>query len=291
MPTFTTPEPIDVKLDMYIGDAHITASDRADTVVEVRPSDESKDIDVRAARETRVEYADGELLVKTPKWRGTMMGWGSIKKASVEVEIELPTGSRLHGGSGLGDLRCAGWFGECELSTGAGSLWIEHAESVRLKSGGGDITAGHVAGRAEATTGVGEVRIRSIDGPAVIKNAAGSNRIGEVTGDIRAKSASGDIVIDRAHAAVDARTAAGKIRIGEVRHGSIELQSGAGELEVGVREGTAAWLDVRSAAGHVRNLLDAADGPGRSDRTVEVRARTSLGDIVIRRAAATAVTE
>jgi len=29
--------------------------------------------------------------------------------------------------------------------------------------------------------------------------------------------------------------------------------------------------------------MDASDGPGPSDQTVEVRARTSYGDIVIRR--------
>jgi hypothetical protein len=56
-----------------------------------------------------------------------------------------------------------------------------------------------------------------------------------------------------------------------------------GELEVGIREGTAALLDVRSQYGNVRNFLTASDGPKASDQTVEVRARTSYGDIVIRR--------
>jgi hypothetical protein len=33
----------------------------------------------------------------------------------------------------------------------------------------------------------------------------------------------------------------------------------------------------------VRNLLDTASRPGESDETVEVRGRTSYGDITIRR--------
>jgi hypothetical protein len=65
--------------------------------------------------------------------------------------------------------------------------------------------------------------------------------------------------------------------------GSVELGTAYGELEVGVREGTAARLDVRSQFGNVRNLLTASDGPQPSDQRVEVRARTSFGDIVIRR--------
>ena len=53
-------------------------------------------------------------------------------------------------------------------------------------------------------------------------------------------------------------------------------------------ERSAAWLDVRSTAGGVHNALDAADAPGAAE-TLEVRARTHLGDIVIARPAASAV--
>ena len=51
-----------------------------------------------------------------------------------------------------------------------------------------------------------------------------------------------------------------------------------------IREGTAAWLDVRSLTGRVQNSLDAAAAPEPSAPTVEVRARTTAGDIAIRRA-------
>ena len=56
-----------------------------------------------------------------------------------------------------------------------------------------------------------------------------------------------------------------------------------GDLEVGIREGTAALLDVSSQFGRVKNTLAAADAPEPSAETVEVRARTSIGEIVIRR--------
>ena len=39
MPTFDTDGPISVTIDLVVGDARITASDRSDTVVEVSPSD------------------------------------------------------------------------------------------------------------------------------------------------------------------------------------------------------------------------------------------------------------
>ena len=70
MPTFDTPNLISVTLEVGVGDIRIVASDRTDTVVDVRPSDPAWKPDVTAAELTRVEYADGRLLVEAPKgWR------------------------------------------------------------------------------------------------------------------------------------------------------------------------------------------------------------------------------
>ena len=68
--TFDTPQPISVTFDLGVSDLRITATDRADTVVEVRPSDPDEPTDVTAAEQTRVEYADGVLQIKAPKgWK------------------------------------------------------------------------------------------------------------------------------------------------------------------------------------------------------------------------------
>jgi hypothetical protein len=68
-----------------------------------------------------------------------------------------------------------------------------------------------------------------------------------------------------------------------VARGSVVLETANGDLEIGIAEGTAAWLQVNTGFGHVRNLLDEATRPTESDETVEVRGRTSYGDITIRR--------
>ena len=62
MPTFDTPEPIAVTLDVGVGDIQVVAGDRTDTIVDVRPSDPAKKSDVTAAEQTRVEYVERQAV-------------------------------------------------------------------------------------------------------------------------------------------------------------------------------------------------------------------------------------
>jgi len=281
MPTFDTPEPISVTVQLGVGDIRILASDRADTKVEVRPSDGAKKADVAAAEQTRVEYAGGRLLIKAPKgWRQyTLRGGGD----SIDVQIDLPAGSHVRGDAGIAALRCSGRLGECRYTTGVGDVQLDQAGPVQLKTGAGDITVDQAVGNAELTTGSGVVRIDSIDGTAVVKSSNGDTWIGEVTGDLRVNAANGRILVDQAHATVAAKTANGDVRLGEVARGVVLAQTGFGKVEIGILDGVAAWLDLNTRFGNVQNDLDAAERPEPGEDSVEVRARTSFGDITIHR--------
>ena len=280
MPAFDTPEPISATIDLVAGDARITAGDRDDTVVQIQPSDISHEPDVRAAGQTRVEYAAGRLLVRAPRQRSLGL-FG--KPGSIDVTIELPAGSQLQGEASVAAFRCAGLLGECRISTATGDIELDRTGPLDLRTGAGRITVDHVAGHAEISTGSGRVRLGEVDGTAVIKNSNGDSWIGEVNGELRVNAANGDISVDHAGAGLMARTANGDVRIGEITRDAVSLKTAVGEIEIGIRAGTAARLDVSTQFGRVRNHLDAADSPGPSDQTAEVHARTSMGDIVIRR--------
>jgi DUF4097 and DUF4098 domain-containing protein YvlB len=279
MPTFDTPKPIVVTIDIAAGHVRINASDRADTVVQVRPSDESEDADVQAAEQTRVEYANGQLLVKAPKNKiRSLFG----RPASIDVTVDLPSDSRVDA-KAWADFRSEGRIGESTFDTAAGSIRLDQTGRLKLRTAAGAVSVGRSVGHTDVTTSSGKIWIGKIDGTAVVKTSNGDITVGEVTGDVRLNTANGDITVDRALAGLGAKTAFGSVRIGEVVRGSVVLETGFGELELGVREGTAAWLDVSSKHGSVRSDLDASDSPEQSDETVEVRARTGYGDIVIRR--------
>jgi DUF4097 and DUF4098 domain-containing protein YvlB len=95
--------------------------------------------------------------------------------------------------------------------------------------------------------------------------------------------AHGAITIDRSLGDTTVKCAHGSIRVEQATSGRVQLESSYGSIEVGVPEGTAAWLDASSQRGSIRNLLEDASGPDENDRTVEVHASNGYGDIVVRR--------
>ena len=112
MPTFDTPEPIAVRIDAAAGFVRLVATDRADTVVEVRAHDESRPADVRAAEQTRVDYDNGKLTVSAAR-----RGFALFRGGAVDIDIALPSGSRLKASVASADVHAEGEFADCRIST------------------------------------------------------------------------------------------------------------------------------------------------------------------------------
>jgi hypothetical protein len=278
MPSFDTPAPISVTATVEAGSLQLTASDRLDTVVEVRPRDPKRDLDVRAADQTEVRHAGGALTIRTP--RSGLFGRTGV----VDVTVELPTGSHVDMTGAWTQVLGEGRLGEVRVKTSAGDVRLDATGPLKLTASHGSITVDRVDGTAEITTSSGSLRAGLLDGAAVLKNSHGSTTVEAATGELRVSGANGDIDIRRAEESVTATTAHGTLRVGEIVRGSVQLETSYGAIDIGVREGTAAWLDLSSNSGQVRNTLTASDAPQDPEESVRIRARTRYGNIDIRRA-------
>ncbi|MGW3861336.1 DUF4097 family beta strand repeat-containing protein [Streptomyces sp. NPDC005047] len=278
MPSFDTPEPISVTAHVEAGSIQFTAGDRTDTVVEVRPRNAKKDIDARTAEQTEVTCAGGALTVRTPK--SGLFG----RSGTVDVTVELPEGSRVDLTGAWTQVLGEGRLGEVRVKVSSGDVRFDATGPLNLTASHGSITVDRVEGAAEIATSSGSLRVGVLDGAAVLKNSHGTTTVGTAGGELRVNGANGDIDVARAEDSVTATTAHGTLRVGRVTRGSVQLQTSYGAIEVGVAEGTAAWLDVNSRSGQVRNTLAASDSPEKTEEAVEVRARTRHGNIDIRRA-------
>jgi hypothetical protein len=266
MPTFDTPQPITATVEISAGSVRLVASDRDDTVVEVRPRDESRSQDVKAAEQVRVDFNNGTLAVSSQR------GFSFPRRGAVVVDVALPAGSRLHASAASANITADGQYGDCKFA-----------------SAGGDLEVGSVVGNLKADTASGGIAVAVVNGSASVSTASGDVVIGDLDGDVKFRAASGSLMVTRLHGNVNAQVASGDVTVATAVNGGLSVQTGSGEVVVGIAEGTAAQLDLRTRSGKVRNSLASSDGPGEGDETLVVHARTGSGDVVVQRATANAM--
>ena len=280
MPTYDTPAPIDLAINLSVGIIEVFATDREDSVVTVSPTSAARAVDRRGAEETRVEFDGRRLTVTGPRPRFSVVG----PTESVDVKVELPTGSRLTAEISVGGVRTVGRLGATRIKASTGAVDVDTTGDLWLRAGHGNATVGTAEGGVEITADHGQIRIGTVTGDALLKSAHGSITIRETGGDVDAKLSYGDLEVTKALASVSAKTAYGSLQLWEVSGGSIQVETAYGQVTIGVRPGVPAWLNLSSKEGRVRNELDGDRAPETSEQTVAIRARTQFGDISIQRA-------
>jgi putative adhesin len=266
MPNFDTPQPITAVVEIAFGSIRLVASDRVDTVAEVRPRDESRPHDVKAAEQARIDFTNGTLAVTSNR------GFSFPRRGAVIVDIALPEGSRLQVSVASAQVRADGRYADCKLESASGDFSVES-----------------VTGSIKADTASGVVTVDVIKGAAAIASASGDATIGDLDGEAKFRAASGSVTVRRLHGNVNAQTASGDVTVGTAVNGSVSVQTSSGAVIVGIAEGTAAQLDLRTGSGEVRNTLAPSDGPADGDETLVVHARTGSGDVAVQRATAEAM--
>jgi DUF4097 and DUF4098 domain-containing protein YvlB len=280
MPSFPTPTPIDLAINVQAGEIEVVAGVRSDTVVTVSATNPSKAIDRRGAEETRVDFDGQRLTVSAPKPRISWFG----PNESVDVRVELPAGSRLTAEIAAGGIRTSGDLGATRIKNSTGSVDLDTTGDLWLRAAHGNVTLAAASGGIDITADHGQIRVGSVTGDAILKASHGSIRVAEAGGEVDVKLSYGDLEITKALGSVTAKTAYGSIQVDEVSAGSVQIESGFGQVSIGVRPGVPAWLDLSSKEGRVRNELAGDTAPGPEEQTVAVRARTQFGNITIHRA-------
>ncbi|MEY9843100.1 DUF4097 family beta strand repeat-containing protein [Streptacidiphilus sp. MAP5-3] len=205
MQKFATAAPVDTVLEIAAGRIQLIAADRTDTTVEVRPANPDKSRDVKAAEQTTVEYADGVLRIRTAEPKNQYFG----PSGSVEVTVQLPTGSRIEAKTGSCELRGVGRLGDVVFEGAYRQIKIDEAASVRLTAVDGDVEVGRLGGPAQISTNRGDVTI----GEAL----RGTVQLTTQMGDITVNAAAG------VSASLDARTGHGRVGNALKNTGTTEL--------------------------------------------------------------------
>lgn len=283
MPTFDTPRPISVVVDVAGVLLTLNAGSDGETTVDLRPHNPARSADVELAARTTVDLMAGRLVVRSPRTARsrlrTLFGGGE----RVDLALALPAGSSLEV-RGWADVTAQGPLDAVDIDTAMGDISLDRVGRVHAKTSMGDIRVGSATGSAQLRTSAGSIEVGRAGGDLTANTSTGDVRVEDGEGELRLFTSAGDVRVERAAADVRAKTLAGDVRLRSVRSGAVTAETTYGQLEIGVGPGTAAWLDVQARHGVVRTELEQAEGPGDGEHTVEIRATTGYGDILLRRA-------
>lgn len=229
--------------------------------------------------ESVVEFDGEELTVTLPRTSSSFFG----SAPRLRVKITAPAGSDLEATSGSGDISADGRLGAVRVKSGSGDVSVESADATTISCGSGGISLTSLTD-GDLATGSGDVAIDRASGSLNIKSGSGDITVNAVE-DLTATTASGDFRVGTLGGDGRLRTASGDIQIRTAIRGEISAISASGDVQVGVRTGTAVLLDCASASGDVHSDLSGTDAPADTEERLELHARSASGDIVVRRSA------
>jgi DUF4097 and DUF4098 domain-containing protein YvlB len=256
--TFDTPQPVDLRIRVASGSITVTAADTATSTVEVTAIDD----EARELADDTVVQMDGpgrRLTIEMPERRHLL----GLKRRRVAITVTVPTGSSLTTKTASATVNAGGRYATVGINTASGEIVVDQVDGdVDANCASGDVTIG--SGRA--------IRAHS---------ASGRVTIGRATGDVDVRCASAQIRIGVAEASVRAKAASGDITVDEARAGTVSLDVASGDLRIGVRSGVTAHLDLRSISGKIRSELPVDDVAPADGAPLEIRARTTSGNVLV----------
>lgn len=266
---FTTPEPIELFVEIGSGSIEVTAEQIGLTKVRVE-GDEHDDVIV--TQEGR------QVSIRARQQRGRLDFLSSGR--DVQITVLVPAGSDLATQCGSADLSARGSYGSGHLRAGSGEIQVEaFGGDVSVSTGSGDIELGAVAGALRSKSGSGDVAVGRLDGAGRLSTGSGDVRLEQVSQAADVKTGSGDVELGRLTGDLNRTSGSGSLRVRELRSGRVQVKTGSGDVDLAIPAGTPVWTDIRSVSGEVRNGLPGVGAPQEGQPHVELRVVTASGDV------------
>lgn len=212
-----------------------------------------------AVAQTRIEQAGGRLIVQSPQAM-------PARAVALAVTVHAPAGSAPTIKTSTADVAVTGQSGRVDISTGSGDVTLADTHGTcRVRTGSGTVRLGTVHDDLSARTGSGAVEVAGVSGSASAVTGTGAVWFGEASGD------------------VFARTGSGNIAVADARSGSVELNTGSGDLRIGIGNGVTGEIEISSDTGRVVSELDVEAEAPAEQSPLTVHARTGTGNAVVRK--------
>lgn len=240
--TFTVPQPGVLRVETQGGGIRVEpATDGTVKVTakqRIRADSETEADEVLKKLELTIEQQGNDIVVRSKyASRPTGFRWGSWPPVQVDFVIAAPAAFRS------------------ELRTSGGGVTVgDMAGELDVRTSGGAITLGRIGAAVTAHTSGGGISLKEAAGPAQLTTSGGSINVGRVIEAAELSTSGGGIRVDSAEGGkLRAHTSGGGIRAdfkGPLKEDSV-LSTSGGSVRVTVDANAAFRLDASSSGGGV----------------------------------------
>ncbi len=214
-----------LEIDNFAGSISVRAGER-DTI-QVVATKQARRLSNLERIEIEMIEREGGLLIRTRKPLG-------LANVSVQLEIVVPTDTRLDAHTGSGSVDVHGLSGGVQVDTGSGGVEI-----------------GDLSGGVDVHTGSGSVEVRNLAGDLKVRTGSGSIEMDGVTGAIDAHTGSGGIKVRGAEGLVLLDTGSGSIQYEGTPEGDCRFETGSGSITLAVPADLNMEVDLDTGSGTV----------------------------------------
>jgi len=207
-------------------------------------------------------YVRGDTAWIVGEWQGAR-----AHKFSGDVKVDVPRDMELvKVETSGGNVSTSGLAGRVDASSGGGSIRVDDiAGVVNAETGGGSIDAGTLGSDVTLRTGGGSIKITSARGRINAESGGGNVAVISALQDAMVETGGGSIQVERCAGRVKASTGGGSIDLGDIG-GPADIETGGGSIR------------LSSAKGPVR--AETGGGSIELNGVPSARAETGAGGIV-----------
>lgn len=256
-------------IDADLGDIEIRPEGTSEIKVrvnrEVHCATEKEGQEVLAKHIVTFDQRGDTITVKGKPTSGSRKKHWSSPMVQVHYVVVVPTQASLDLKTAGGKIAVGDLAGDIVAHTSAGDIAVGKFDGpVKLGTSAGSIDL-KASGPADLVTGAGNIVVGRIGGVLHARTSGGAIQADAVTGAVEASSSAGDIRFGELGATLKAHTSAGGIQVQSVA-GNASVDTSAGDIRIGSASGT---LDAVTSAGQieVERVAESAD------------LKTSAGDI------------
>jgi len=239
--------------------------------IEVKTSTDRQSVDIEVTRKSRGSEAkagkvltdhvvtttqDGNKVEVRAEYKGPKTsGWfGRSPDLQVNYVITIPRQFEVNLKTAGGNIKVGDLAGKAQVHTSGGSLTLEKIEGqVSGHTSGGNINVAGCRGQVDVHTAGGSLNLSEIEGDVTAKTSGGSIRAEKLTGKSIVKTSGGSIGVAGIKGSIDATTSGGSVNADLVEQPAeaCSFRSSGGSITVAMGGNVAVDVDLHTSGGRV----------------------------------------